>query len=319
MREKLGAIISFLQIALTILAFYYIISIIDGGSIISAGRNLGIDGIIIIIFLFFIQFTLVALRIIFIASHIKQPIGVWLSMQSVMVGAFIGQTPLTAVGGDAARIVLLSRKTFRLRDAATIITVDRAIGLFGLLLLNIFSSIWLLQILDESHLKFGVATIVFGGLCVCIAPFGIHYFPSYVQKLKPIAWILDTLRIIRDIMLKKGAAAYCIGLSLLAHFINILIFYFIMHRIGQDISLFNVVILFSFPLLVGLLPISVGGWGVREGTVVLAFGLIGVANEAALTGSIIYGLGLLLVSLSGGGVWVVEILRKQSTKIPRQE
>jgi hypothetical protein len=59
--------------------------------------------------------------------------------------------------------------------------------------------------------------------------------------------------------------------------------------------------------LVGLMmvvPISIAGWGVREGVMVVGFGYLGVAPEAALALSILYGLLILAIALPGGAIWM---------------
>jgi hypothetical protein len=52
--------------------------------------------------------------------------------------------------------------------------------------------------------------------------------------------------------------------------------------------------------LVANLPISIGGWGVRETAVILLFGYIGVTANAALMLSLQLGVLSLLVALPGG-------------------
>ena len=49
--------------------------------------------------------------------------------------------------------------------------------------------------------------------------------------------------------------------------------------------------------LVTLVPVSLGGWGVREGALVALFGLVGVPNHSALAFSVLFGLAGMLGSL----------------------
>ena len=58
-------------------------------------------------------------------------------------------------------------------------------------------------------------------------------------------------------------------------------------------------------LLVTTLPISIAGWGVREGAMVGAMALIGVPQEGALVLSLILGLLSLIACLPGGVVWMM--------------
>ncbi len=57
-------------------------------------------------------------------------------------------------------------------------------------------------------------------------------------------------------------------------------------------------------MLITTLPISIGGWGVREVAMTVAFGLIGIAQNDAGALSILVGLAGLAVSLPGGVLWL---------------
>jgi uncharacterized membrane protein YbhN (UPF0104 family) len=52
-------------------------------------------------------------------------------------------------------------------------------------------------------------------------------------------------------------------------------------------------------MLMVMLPISIGGWGVRESLLIFGFGFFGVPAETALTISILWGLALLVSLLPG--------------------
>ena len=51
--------------------------------------------------------------------------------------------------------------------------------------------------------------------------------------------------------------------------------------------------------LAATVPISVAGWGVREGALVFLFGLYGIRSDAAFAVSVLYGLSLSLMSVPG--------------------
>lgn len=71
-----------------------------------------------------------------------------------------------------------------------------------------------------------------------------------------------------------------------------------------DVSLIDFAILMPPVMLVVALPISAGGWGVREGAIVAALALVGVGTTPALLLSIEMGLIGTLVSLPGGAIWL---------------
>jgi hypothetical protein len=53
------------------------------------------------------------------------------------------------------------------------------------------------------------------------------------------------------------------------------------------------------------IPISIAGWGVREATMVVGLGLLGVNQGDAAIISIGFGVLVLVIGLFGGLVWVV--------------
>ena len=58
-------------------------------------------------------------------------------------------------------------------------------------------------------------------------------------------------------------------------------------------------------LLVSMAPISIAGWGVREGAMIVALALVGVSDGDALALSVLFGLALLVIGVIGGVVWIL--------------
>jgi uncharacterized membrane protein YbhN (UPF0104 family) len=57
-------------------------------------------------------------------------------------------------------------------------------------------------------------------------------------------------------------------------------------------------------LLLSIVPVSLAGWGVREGGMVGIFMLIGADKETVLSMSILYGIILIVSSLPGMYFWI---------------
>ncbi|HEC14310.1 MAG TPA: UPF0104 family protein, partial [Rhodospirillales bacterium] len=89
--------------------------------------------------------------------------------------------------------------------------------------------------------------------------------------------------------------------------------------LGLDVTFVDCLVLFPPVLLVTTLPISIAGWGVREGAMVAAFGLVGVPAEGALVLSILFGLLSIAISLPGGVIWLMSQDRKEKIVIPEEE
>jgi hypothetical protein len=58
-------------------------------------------------------------------------------------------------------------------------------------------------------------------------------------------------------------------------------------------------------VLITMLPISIAGWGVREATMIVAFGYTGLTQADGLMVSILFGASYFMVGAIGGLVWIL--------------
>jgi uncharacterized protein (TIRG00374 family) len=61
---------------------------------------------------------------------------------------------------------------------------------------------------------------------------------------------------------------------------------------------------FLLALTISTIPLSIGGWGVRETAMMSLFYFINVDAEVALVFSILYGLTMVCVGIPGGILWL---------------
>jgi uncharacterized membrane protein YbhN (UPF0104 family) len=80
------------------------------------------------------------------------------------------------------------------------------------------------------------------------------------------------------------------------------------------VSFLDLAMLMPPVMLVIALPISAGGWGVREGAMVTALALVGIGSAPALLLSVELGLITMLVSLPGGAIWLHRWLSRRPAK-----
>ena len=94
-----------------------------------------------------------------------------------------------------------------------------------------------------------------------------------------------------------------------------LILYELSDGLGIGLGLIDGVLLFPTVLFLSMLPISVAGWGVREGAMIAALALVGITPSASLALSICFGLCLIAVSLPGGILWFMH----RVSPVPRDD
>ena len=74
--------------------------------------------------------------------------------------------------------------------------------------------------------------------------------------------------------------------------------------VGAQLSVTDAGILIPPVVLLTAVPISISGWGVREGAMVACLGLAGVPSEQALSVSLLLGAISVIIGLVGGAIWL---------------
>jgi len=108
----------------------------------------------------------------------------------------------------------------------------------------------------------------------------------------------------RRVFLAPVKAGRVLAWSVVGHLNVTLGLYAIARGLGLEVTLVDCLALFLPVILITTLPISIAGWGVREGSMVAAFALVGVPGDAALALSILFGLIVAAISLPGGVLWL---------------
>lgn len=215
--------------------------------------------------------------------------------RSYFKASFFNQGLPTSIGGDALKVLDVASQGFRKRDALYGILLDRMTGLAALIWLNLAAHAFDPDLLPSPiyHLTLLLAVGSLAGFVI-------------VSSLKHLPW-LDThprLRIVRAISERLHQAFLhnripLTGSSLLIPALAMLSVFAIGWALGLRYDLAAYFIIVPLAILLTLIPVSLAGWGIREGTLVALFSLIGADKATILAMSILYGLMQIIVSLPG--------------------
>lgn len=205
------------------------------------------------------------------------------------------------IGGDVVRAMLLKSEKFSLTLCAHSVIIDRMMAALGVYMMMLLSLPWIGKILPKFpatlFLSLGVATIIIGYVILAIAPAILEKF-DYRHLLRMAAHLINSIR-------QVAFAPYDVCITLLQAIAANSVFctacYILGVSLGAHLSLFDSLILIPPVILLTLLPISVGGWGVREVSMVGFLSLAGVPKEIAL--SIAVQMGILAIITSLPGAW----------------
>jgi uncharacterized membrane protein YbhN (UPF0104 family) len=101
-------------------------------------------------------------------------------------------------------------------------------------------------------------------------------------------------------------------LAILTHVMNVFVFFWIGRDLGIDLGLRHWFLIVPSALLISMLPISAGGWGLREASFVVALATFAIRPEEAILPPVIFGLGVLIVTLPGGVIWLANRKRNSA-------
>jgi uncharacterized membrane protein YbhN (UPF0104 family) len=211
------------------------------------------------------------------------------------------------------RLWLLHRTDMPLRTALQAIVTDRCLGLIGHFLLALVGLPGLIGLLTGYDWRVivtvGTVTVLPVGAA---AAFLLVYFtkqrrPPFVGKIAGLASTAVHNPEVRKCLL------WAFALATLTHFMNVFIFFLIGRNLAMGLSMGHWFLIVPSALLISMLPISAGGWGIREGSFVIALASFGIRPEEAIIPPVIFGLGVLVVTLPGGVIWLANRTRVAGT------
>ena len=219
------------------------------------------------------------------------------------IGVFFGQV-LPSIAGDGVRAWMLARISRDWRNAVMSVVIDRGIGV-GLVVALGFAILLLPSGLTALGGYRTVVLLSYGGLLLAGA-FGLLLAPRIAPLLawwRYSRWLAALAMDTRDVLVgPKGPMI--LGLGCLIHALTIAVVWSIGRAQGLVLPVNDAAVLFTVMVGVTLVPISIGGWGLRELAVISLLGSHGIAPERALLFSVCFGLVLAIGSLPGVVAWL---------------
>jgi glycosyltransferase 2 family protein len=223
----------------------------------------------------------------------------------VWIGLFFSQVLPSAVGGDAVRVWLAYKTGVTGSGAVTSVLIDRLMGVLAILLLLTVQlpSLWNFP-LDRPVIAGLFGLIMMGNLGV-VAAASIDRAPSWIQSFKIGRTLAEFSAELRRTLLNYRRLVMPLAYSTINQAGAVICVAIIGLGLGLNIDVAAYLIVVPLANLVQVLPISVGGWGLRESFYVLALSKLGVPGSDALALSVLYGLLNMVCSLPGGIVWLI--------------
>ncbi len=228
-----------------------------------------------------------------------------------LVGRFFGSFLPSTIGLDVYRTYYASVRTRQVARCVAVTLVEKVIGLFALSTLTLAAIPFGMRMLPENALwLLGLAMCAPIGACAVVLLWPGLFMRIAEALRKRGKRISDSVARMSGAVggfgRQRGRLVLAVLLGLVVHGATASMYVATARAVGVGVPASE--ILFIGPLMIAatLVPLSIAGIGVREGTFVFFLASVGVPFEqAALLGFLGFMAGE-LYSLAGGGVWLLK-------------
>ncbi|WP_227420334.1 lysylphosphatidylglycerol synthase transmembrane domain-containing protein [Roseitranquillus sediminis] len=266
---------------------------VDGADALARLRQADLRWLVAAFVMLNIQTLLSALRWRLTAAQLGQRIGVMRAVSEYYLAQFVNQTLPGGVLGDAGRAVR-ARHEAGLARAGQAVVLERLAGqaaLFAVMIVAVATTVAVGGGLSWPGSAGHVALAAVGAvlaLALVAAVFGrIPGPPANLSRLAGHALLAHGVWP-RQLALSAGTVA-C----------NLAAFAFCAEATGTNLSFAAATAVVPLILATMLLPVSIGGWGLREGATAALWPLVGATPAAGIAASVAFGLTLVAASLPG--------------------
>lgn len=206
------------------------------------------------------------------------------------VGAYFSMFLPSTMGGDGVRVLLLKNRGFPASSAASLVLTERALGAISLVLVAAGAA-------SASTLPRELVLLLALAAAATVA--GLLVVRVVAQKVTPKNAVLRQAVEAARAALDHGRLVPALGMSIIYQLGVVLVTVVVDHALGLGVPVAMVLALSPLVWFATLLPISVGGLGVREAAFVLVFAWGNVDRESALLLSLGTYAGLVAIGLAG--------------------
>lgn len=310
----------FLKLAVGVSLIAYLLSRMEVADIVAAVRGYNVQ-----IWLAGLALTLSSMLVAGLRWKMLIPqVGYFRLVRYSFIGQFYSLVLPGQIAGEAVKAWRISRGSSDAPGLVASVFIDRIIGLIALLLVAI---IGIVLARDELSRRFLLAAIglimaLSAGLFILRLPLAqtllsgaISHVGSHYPKLRSFGDRLLLLSTAWVNCTRHPWRMICnMFLGILFQLIGVATFALLASGVGIDIAWVHWMWLVGVTAIVTLLPLSVGGLGIREGALVVLLAQFNVAGEQAIALSLAIFSLTLAVALIG---WLADVSDPPSVKSPR--
>ena len=294
-----------LKLGITTALGYWLWQSVDAAAIYASLLSTSPAGLVAAVLLVLLQHGVMAWRWQRLLRWMGHPLSWPEAFRWMLIGTFFGQALPSSVGGDAVRILWLRQRGAGLTVAAGSVLVERVSGVLMLCVLVTGGAL----VMDLSTVAPTMRHVLLsiGPVAVLAAMVGLGslWLAPALGHGARYNRFYAAFNVVREALSNPRRALELAVYGLLGSGCGLAAVWVLGHQLGVPLGGAHHFALGGLALLITVLPISLGGWGLREASMVGLFAVFGAPAEPVLAMSLLLGLLPLVVSLPAGLSWWV--------------
>lgn len=232
-------------------------------------------------------------------------------------GIFFSLFLPSTIGGDLVRSIDLAAHTKKPKQIVATVILDRISGFVGLVLLTLAALLFGGRLVEDRGVLISVSIItgiLIAALLVLFNPYVFTKINSFLHRPNSgkIRGAIKNVHQEMYIFRRHGKGLfYNVMLSVGVQLISPITFYIIALAIGVKISIVYFLVFLPIIGAIAMLPISIGGLGLRDATTIYFFAKAGVAANMSLAMSLLNFFYILVYACLGGLVYVLTVSHRR--------
>lgn len=303
MLKRVGVIL--LKAGITLGLFYALVTRIDLNATVGLMAATDWRSVLGIVGVMVLQVIVAVFRWYRIMISKGVQISVRRSARYFWLGLFFNQLLPSSIGGDAIRGYCLVRDGQSVGRATLSVLLDRILGMAGLVVLIALAIPYAMNLINNPEMQWGMMSALLVVIAGFIAILFIDIFTRRFSSWRVMKGLTTLASDARQLLGSRQGLGLVL-FSVLIHILSIVVVGMLSSALSIKVDWIALTIIVPVTTLLITIPLSIAGWGVREGVMVVGLGYVGIAPEEALALSILYGLLTLVVALPGVLAWLTD-------------
>jgi len=321
---KKKSVKTILRLGISVLLIAYLLSIANLGEIQESLKSANIWYLLIALVLNYSRMPISAYR----WKIILESKGILVPLRSLtcfyFIGAFFNMFLPTVIGGDIMRGYECAKFSGRGMDSATSVVIERILGFSTLFIICWISLPFAFKLLEGTNILIIIGLISFAFICFVTILFNRRLMAITLRLSRTIQrWNVEprlkaAYNSLHSFTTSRAVLIKAFAVSVIFQFVTIVSTYFISEALGLGVPFIYFLVVMPIIWLTLMIPISIAGFGVREGAFAFFFTKVGVSVEDALLLSLLFFGMSMVVALTGGIIYGWGGYRKRSGQVQKE-